>query len=81
RGGGITIASQMVKVVLMLGSTVILARLLNPTDYGLVVMVLAVVGVGEIFRDFGLSMAALQAKSLSQEQQSNLFWINTGVGL
>ncbi|MFZ8318574.1 oligosaccharide flippase family protein, partial [Staphylococcus aureus] len=55
RGGGITIASQMVKVVLMLGSTVILARLLNPTDYGLVVMVLAVVGVGEIFRDFGLS--------------------------
>lgn len=81
RGGGITIASQMVKVVLMLGSTVILARLLNPTDYGLVVMVLAVVGVGEIFRDFGLSMAALQAKTLSQAQQSNLFWINATVGL
>ncbi len=81
RGGGITIASQVVKVVLMLGSTVVLARLLNPADYGLVVMVLAVVGVGEIFRDFGLSMAALQAKSLSQAQQSNLFWINTTVGL
>lgn len=81
RGGGITIVSQFVKVVLMLGSTVILARLIDPTDYGLVAMVVAVVGVGEIFRDFGLSMAALQAKSLSQAQQSNLFWINTAVGL
>ncbi len=81
RGGGITIASQLVKVVLMLGSTVLLARLLNPTDYGLMSMVVAVVGVGEIFRDFGLSMAALQAKSLSQAQQSNLFWINAIVGL
>ncbi|MDU0344757.1 lipopolysaccharide biosynthesis protein [Microbacterium sp. KSW2-29] len=80
RGGGITIASQFVKVVLMLGSTIVLARLLNPTDYGLVAMVVAVVGVGEIFRDFGLSMAALQAKSLSQAQQSNLFWINSAVG-
>lgn len=80
RGGGITIISQILKVVLMLGSTVILARLLNPTDYGLVAMVVAVVGVGEIFRDFGLSMAALQAKSLTQAQQSNLFWINAAVG-
>lgn len=80
RGGGITIASQFVKVVLMLGSTIVLARLLNPTDYGLVAMVVAVVGVGEIFRDFGLSMAALQAKSLSQAQQTNLFWINSAVG-
>ncbi|MCI2956074.1 lipopolysaccharide biosynthesis protein [Agromyces atrinae] len=64
----------------MLGSTVILARLLSPHDYGLVAMVVAVIGVGEIFRDFGLSMAALQAKELTQQQQSNLFWINTAVG-
>lgn len=81
RGGGITIASQIIKVALMLGSTVVLARLLGPTDYGLVAMVVAVVGVGEIFRDFGLSMAALQAKSLTQAQQTNLFWINSLVGL
>ncbi|MEV7756308.1 lipopolysaccharide biosynthesis protein [Microbacterium sp. NPDC089180] len=81
RGGGITIVAQVVKVALMLSSTVVLARLLDPTDYGLVAMVVAVVGVGEIFRDFGLSMAALQAKSLSQAQQSNLFWINSAVGL
>ena len=65
---------------MMLVSTILLARMLSPHDYGLVAMVVAVIGVGEIFRDFGLSMAALQAKSLSQQQQSNLFWINSGVG-
>jgi PST family polysaccharide transporter len=81
RGGAITVGSQLIKVVLMLSSTVVLARLLSPHDYGVVAMVVAVIGVGEIFRDFGLSMAALQAKELTRAQQSNLFWINAGVGL
>lgn len=80
RGGAITVGSQLIKVILMLSSTIILARLLSPHDYGLVAMVVAVIGVGEIFRDFGLSMAALQAKELSRAQQSNLFWINAAVG-
>jgi PST family polysaccharide transporter len=43
-------------------------------------MVIAVIGVGEIFRDFGLSSAAIQAKALSRGQRDNLFWINTGIG-
>lgn len=80
RGGAITLGSQLLKLVLMLASTVILARLLSPRDYGLVAMVVAIIGVGEIFRDFGLSMAALQAKDLTRGQQSNLFWLNAGVG-
>lgn len=81
RGGAITLAFQAAKVLLMLVSTIVLARLLNPEDFGLVAMVTALIGVAEIFRDFGLSMAALQAKELSQRQQSNLFWINSLVGL
>ncbi|MFT4212645.1 MAG: lipopolysaccharide biosynthesis protein [Microbacterium sp.] len=80
RGGAITITAQLIKIGIMLLSTVLLARLLSPHDYGLVAMVVAIVGVGEIFRDFGLSMAALQAKELTRHQQSNLFWINAGVG-
>ena len=43
-------------------------------------MVTAIVGVAEIFRDFGLSSAAIQARSLSRKQRDNLFWINTGAG-
>ncbi|MEI3865700.1 lipopolysaccharide biosynthesis protein [Microbacterium sp. CCNWLW134] len=77
----ITGAGQLLRVTVQLVSLVVLARLLQPSDFGLVAMTTAVVGVGEVFRDFGLSSAAIQAKSISEAQRSNLFWINTGIGI
>jgi PST family polysaccharide transporter len=66
--------------MLQLGGLIVLARLLDPSDYGLLAMVLAVVGLTELLRDFGLSSAAVQARTLSIEQRNNLFWINAVVG-
>lgn len=43
-------------------------------------MVLAVIGVGEILRDFGLSTASIQAREVTAAQRNNLFWMNTGLG-
>lgn len=80
RGALVTVGAQGVKIVLQVVGVVILARLLSPGDYGLVAMVTAIIGVAEIFRDFGLSTAAIQAKTLSRAQRDNLFWINTGAG-
>lgn len=80
RGGAITLVSQMIKLTILLGSTIVVSRLLSPSDYGLLAMAMAIIGVSEIFRDFGLSMAALSAKNLTHAQQSNLFWINAGSG-
>lgn len=81
RGSAVTMLAQLLRAGLLLVSTIVLARLVAPADFGLVAMVLAVTGVAEIFRDFGLSMAALQAPGLTQAQKSNLFWINSAVGL
>ncbi|SDV04360.1 polysaccharide transporter, PST family [Microlunatus sagamiharensis] len=80
RGALVTVGAQGVKIVLQVLGVVVLARLLSPGDYGLVAMVTAIIGVAEIFRDFGLSSAAVQAKTLSKAQRDNLFWINTGAG-
>ncbi|WP_375426334.1 lipopolysaccharide biosynthesis protein [uncultured Friedmanniella sp.] len=80
RGVLVTVGSQVIKIVLQVVGVVLLARLLTPGDYGLVAMVTAVIGVAEIFRDFGLSTAAIQAKTLSHAQRDNLFWINTAAG-
>jgi len=63
-----------------MASIVILARLILPGDFGLVAMVVAVIGVSELFRDFGLSAAAMRAKELSREERDNLFWLNTAFG-
>jgi len=58
----------------------ILARLLGPKDYGLVGMVTAFTGVLNLFRDFGLSTAAVQRTTVTEAQISTLFWINLLVG-
>lgn len=81
RGGAITLAAQAAKFVLRMGSTVVLARLLTPADYGLVAMVAAVVGVAVVLRDLGLSTATIQKATISQAQLTNLFWVNLLVGL
>ncbi|WP_265333838.1 lipopolysaccharide biosynthesis protein [Nocardioides sp. Kera G14] len=60
---------------------VLFSRLLDPHDFGIVAMVTAVVGVAYVLGDFGLSLAALQARDLTQGQRSNLFWISTGIGV
>lgn len=80
RGAAVTLGAQGIRILVQLGGIVLLARLLSPADYGLTTMVIAIIGVGEILRDFGLSSAAIQAKTLSVGQRSNLFWINTGIG-
>ena len=61
-------------------SLMVLARLLDPKDFGLVGMVTAFTGVLILFRDFGLSAAAIQRALVTEEQISTLFWINLAVG-
>jgi O-antigen/teichoic acid export membrane protein len=80
RGASAIYAGQALRMALQVVSVSVLARLLTPHDYGLLAIVLAVVGVGEIFRDFGLSSAAVQAPELRAGQRSTLFWMNAGIG-
>jgi len=80
RGGFARICAQAADFVLRIGSLMVLSRLLEPKDFGLVGMVTAVIGVFNLFRDFGLSTASIQRKSISDEQLSTLFWINMLVG-
>lgn len=80
RGAGVVLGTQVARVLLQFGSVVILARLLTPEDFGLVAMVTAIVGIAEIIRDAGLSSAAVQATHLSDDERTNLFWANLGLG-
>ncbi|MDR6971745.1 lipopolysaccharide biosynthesis protein [Leifsonia shinshuensis] len=80
RGAAVTLGAQGGKVVVQVASVVVLARLLSPHDYGLIAMVVAIIGVGELFRDFGLSSASIQAPVVTRGQRSNLFWVNAAIG-
>ena len=75
-GGG-----QVLDLTLRLGSTLVLARLLVPEQFGLVAMVTAITRIAERFAGLGLSAATVQAPEINRAQCSNLFWINTLAGL
>jgi O-antigen/teichoic acid export membrane protein len=79
RGGAITILAQVSKLIMQFGSIVVLARLLEPEDYGLIGMVTVITGFISIFKDLGLSMATMQREQITQTQVSTLFWINVGI--
>lgn len=75
------VLGQGLRVLVLAVSTIVLARLIDPESFGLVAMTLAFVGLAQIFRDLGLSVAALRTPNLTRGQQSNLFWINAALGL
>lgn len=81
RGGLARLCAQAANFLVRVGSLVILARLLEPKDFGLLGMVTAFTGVLSLFRDFGLSSATVQREIVTNEQLSTLFWINAVVGV
>jgi PST family polysaccharide transporter len=80
RGGAARVLAQVANFSIRTISLMVLARLLAPKDFGLVGMVTAFTGVLGLFRDFGLSSAAIQRESVTEDQFSTLFWINLLVG-
>lgn len=76
-GGALYIGgSQAMRALLSIATTVVVARILSPTDYGVIAMWAPIFAFVSLFQDFGLSAATVQAKSLNSEQSSTLFWTN-----
>lgn len=78
-GGALFVVAQGMRMLIQLGSLVVLARLLAPEDFGVIALAMAIIAFGELVRDFGLTAAAMQAPSLNPTQQSTLFWVNSGL--
>jgi PST family polysaccharide transporter len=81
RAAAFTWSAGVAEFILRLGSTAILARLILPEYFGLVMMVTAVTAVADQFRDLGLSTATVQQKDITHKEITNLFWINVLAGL
>src|SRR5215472_10214752 len=80
RGGAARISALAAGSLIRVVSMMILARLLEPRDFGMLGMVTAFTGVLALFRDFGLSTATVQRATITKEQTSTLFWINILAG-
>lgn len=59
----------------------ILAHLLVPEDFGLMGMVMVVIGFAQVFSDMGMSKAIIHRQEATQEELSTLYWLNHIAGL
>jgi O-antigen/teichoic acid export membrane protein len=76
QGGAAVFAGQVLRFVIQTSSTMVLARLLTPADFGLIAMVTGITGFISHFKDLGLTMATVQRADVTHAQASKLFWIN-----
>jgi O-antigen/teichoic acid export membrane protein len=81
RGAATTVSAQAVALMAQVASTVILARLLTPADFGVVAMVTTFSMLVMSFGPNGFTEVVIQRDKVDRFQASNLFWINSAVGL
>jgi PST family polysaccharide transporter len=75
-GGAATFAAQVIRFVFQTASQIILAHLISPKEFGLVAMVVPLIGLVQLLNDLGLSQATIQRPEISQRELSALFWLN-----
>jgi PST family polysaccharide transporter len=76
RGAALTGGAQVVKLGCQIVSVIVLSRLLQPEDFGIVAMAAPVVAFVSLFQDMGLTQATVQKKNISHAEINSLFWIN-----
>jgi polysaccharide transporter, PST family len=81
RGAGVTVFSQGIVFAVQMIATVVLARLLAPSDFGVVIMVTTFSLLLMSFGQNGYPEAVIQREKIDRFLASNLFWINMGMGL
>ncbi len=71
-----TTSSTILRVILQYAQTMILARILTPSDFGHMAIIAALIAVVAIIADFGISNALIHFQTPSSDILSSLYWIN-----
>lgn len=58
----------------------ILTRYLEPGDFGLMAIMMVVIGFSRAFMDMGISNAIIYRQNITHTQLSSLYWLNIGSG-
>jgi O-antigen/teichoic acid export membrane protein len=72
--------SSLVRQLLRIAVTVVLARLLSPHDYGVAGMVIVFASLVDIFGDLAIGAALVQRPNLTDDECSTAFWVSVAAG-
>ena len=73
--------SRIFSTLLIFITTAILARILEPSDFGLMGMIFVITGFAQAFADAGISNALIYRQDATNEQLSSLYWLNIIAGV
>jgi lipopolysaccharide exporter len=59
---------------------IIFARYLYPIDFGLMAMVLVIIGLAQMYTDMGISSAIIHRQDSTKEELSSLYWLTVASG-
>ena len=74
-----TTISTITTSVVQLLRLAILARLLDKADFGLIAILMLVLGVSQALSDLGFSSAIMHKRDISQKEFSSLYWIQFAI--
>jgi O-antigen/teichoic acid export membrane protein len=73
-------AGKIVKQGMGFIVSIFLARLLEPSDFGMIAMVMVVIGMATVFTDIGLGSALIQRRRVRPIHYASVFYFNIFVG-
>ena len=81
KGASWTFTGTLLSAVLFILRPAILTRYLDKSDFGLMAILLLVVGFSHVFSDLGVSAALFSQHDISRREFSSLYWVGILVAL
>ena len=76
-----TTVSTIIVSGLQLAQISVLTQFLNAKDFGLMALVMLVIGFSNAFLDMGISNAIIYKQEITKKQLSSLYWVNVLAGI
>ncbi|MEO3691059.1 lipopolysaccharide biosynthesis protein [Roseateles paludis] len=73
--------SQFLRQGISIGASLLIARLLAPSDYGVFAMTVFVNELAQLLINFGMGAALVQREKLEERALSTTFWFQAGLGV
>jgi O-antigen/teichoic acid export membrane protein len=72
---------QFTKLFLRFGVNILLAKVIAPSEFGLVGMVTVFITIFNVIGELGLVASIIQKNEISEEELSSVFWVNVILGI
>ena len=80
-GSGAAALSRGLRALIGIGTISLLSRFLSPTEFGLFALIFFLINFIQVFADFGLRVALVQRKDVSDIELNSVFWASVALGV